>query len=264
MVAIPGGRTKALTVLFTFAAAIGVVEACGQGSGSAALPVAGSGTVLASADTCPTVGQPAPPSNLVGGTPAALIGYAEDSLRFVNDPHLSSQTVLLTAANPGTSRAVGVARIQPERCAHRLTQAQLTTGRIIARINSTAAHTGRALALVQGIQYVWVDDVTTTHPRMRILHVSPDGSGGIQVVGTFKFTPRPYPHLLGAPASTLYYDPQYELVQNTSCGDQCCGGGDDDRDRDSTGRAHDMMRDLLDASKVRVYPNRMAHQGVPQ
>lgn len=77
-------------------------------------------------------------------------------LQFVDDPMLSDeQPMLYRAGTAEATRRGPTARIEPERNATRLSEADLQRGRIVARIVSSGAY--EPLGLAQGANYMWVE-----------------------------------------------------------------------------------------------------------
>ena len=258
-------RSSAIIRLCAVLLLFGILQACQSLAGTHNPRMA---LRVVSPDTCPKTGESAPPAGLLTSSGDNFISYAEGSLRYVNDPHLSNQTVLLQPVG-GSWNAIGNARIEAERCSHRLSHQDLDGGRIIARIISDAAYSSPTLTLRKGIQYVWVEKFASS-PHMRILYVDPGNTTStVQVIEEFNFTPANFPHLVDVPGAAFYRTrsrPTYDaLYFNGTCSDQCCPSGGTRRDSSDTthGPGRDMMQELLNASDYYVRPGRRADKGVP-
>ena len=246
-------RSTTVALLPCLLLAMGFLQACGRegsggsagagGSSAARARLAGSGY-----DACPAGSQPAPPSGFdQRGHEGDFKSYVEGTLDFTADFHRSSRSILLRFAQSGID-TVGWATIEPEHCAHLLADGDFDGARVISRITSTADYEDgyTKLKFNKGVNYVIVKrDPSTTPPTFTIAVVQLGStSAGLQVLPVVQqtLTRNRRPNSYQIPAANFrdsiytYQVPitrttmlGFTLLDNSQCGDQCCGfgGGDD-------------------------------------
>lgn len=257
-------RSTVVAVLPCFFLAIGILQACGKGDGSAGGSTGASGSSAARAqsaggqyDPCPSNRQEAPPKQFYrSGHGADFKSYLDRTgdVDFRADFHRSSRSVLLHFAQNKID-TLGWATIEPEHCSHWLNgDSDFDDGRIVSRITSTAEYTNRhtGLKFNKGVNYVVVYKDSSTPRKLMIGVFQIDLSATVPTVhevtskqltrhqltryripiASFRDTIYTYPTSVGRALA------EFALLENSQCGDECCGFGDGDRDHGGGDSTH--------------------------